>query len=204
MTDTSWAPARRRGRPPASDSAVTRERILQAAQKVFAESGYEAATFQAIAVEIGLTRPAINNYFHSKSALYGAVARRVSDTVVDAIHTASDAPTLADQLMTFIRVAIRGECADPSLAGFLLQSAIDVEHLPPGKSDAAVLVERFVRAAVVAAAQRGEIRHTAEGLTELLMGLIWGMVFQLCRGDDSHSDDVLDRLGVLLDHGLAA
>jgi AcrR family transcriptional regulator len=56
MTET-WAPARRRGRPPASDSALTRERILQAAQKVFAESGYEAATFQAVAVEIGLTRP---------------------------------------------------------------------------------------------------------------------------------------------------
>jgi len=204
MTDTSWVPARRRGRPPASDSAVTRERILQAAQKVFAESGYEAATFQAVAVEIGLTRPAINNYFHSKSALYGAVARRVSDIVLDAIHTASDAPTLADQLLTFIRVAIRGECADPALAGFLVQSVIDIEHLPPGKSDAAALVERFVRAAVAAAAQRGEIRQAAEGLTELLTGMIWGMAFQLCRGDDTHSDEVLDRLGVLLDQGLAA
>ncbi len=60
---------RRRGRPPASDSAVTRERILQAARKVFAESGYDAATFQAIATEIGLTRPAINNSFPSKPAL---------------------------------------------------------------------------------------------------------------------------------------
>lgn len=204
MTDTSWAPARRRGRPPASDSAVTRERILQAAQKVFAESGYEAATFQAIAMEVGLTRPAINNYFHSKSALYGAVARRVSGMVLDAIHAASDAPTLAEQLLTFIRVGIRGECGDPSLAGFLVQSAIDVEHLPPGKSEAAALVERFVRAAVAAAGQRGEIRAAAEGLTELLMGLIWGMAFQICRGDDTHSDEVLDRLGVLLDHGLAA
>jgi len=204
MTDTSWAPARRRGRPPASDSAVTRERILQAAQKVFAESGYEAATFQAIAMEIGLTRPAINNYFHSKSALYGAVARRVSDIVLDAIHTASDAPTLADQLLTFIRVAIRGDCADPSLAGFLVQSVIDVEHLPPGKSEAAALVERFVRAAVAAAAQRGEIHHPPEGLTDLLLALIWGMAFQLCRADDTRSDEMLDWLSIMLDQGLAA
>jgi len=36
------------------------------------------------------------------------------------------------------------------------------------------------------------------------MGLIWGMAFQICRGDDTHADEVLDRLGVLLDHGLAA
>ena len=204
MTDTSWAPARRRGRPPASDSAVTRERILQAAQKVFAESGYEAATFQAIALEIGLTRPAINNYFSSKSALYGAVVCRVSNAVLDAIHNASDAVTLCDQLVTFIRVAIRGEGTDPSLSGFLVQSAIDVDHLPSGDSEAAALIERFVRAAVGAAVQRGEIRQRPEGLTDLLMGMIWGMAFQSGRGDDTRADLMLERLCDLLEGGLAA
>lgn len=204
MTETSWAPARRRGRPPASDSAVTRERILQAAQKVFAESGYEAATFQAIAVEIGLTRPAINNYFSSKSALYEAVVYRVSNAILDAIHTASDAPTLADQVLTFIRVAIRGEGADPTLAGFLVQSAIDVEHLPAADSEAAALVERFVRSAVHAAVQRGEMRSAPDGLNDLLIGLIWGMALQLGRGDDGRADRMLEQLCTVLEHGLAA
>lgn len=204
MSETSWPPPRRRGRPPASDSAVTRERILQAAQKFFAESGYEATTFQAIAVEVGLTRPAINNYFHSKSALYTAVARRVSDTVLDAIHTASDAPNLAEQLVTFIRVAIRGECPDPSLAGFLVQSAVDAPHLPANHAEAAALIERFIRVAVSAAAERGEIPPPPEGLTDLLMGLIWGTAFQLSHGDDARADHMLDRLRILLDEGLAA
>ena len=107
MTETLWAPARRRGRPPASHAAITRERILRAAQQVFAESGYEAATFQAIAANIGLTRPAINNYFNCKSALYEEVVGRVSDALLDAIGVASAEPTLAGQILTFIRTAGR-------------------------------------------------------------------------------------------------
>lgn len=202
MTDTSWAPVRRRGRPPASDAAVTREKILQAAQKVFSEAGFEAATFQAIAVEIGLTRPAINNYFNSKSALYNAVVCRVSNAVLDAIHTASDEPTLTAQVLTFIRVAIRAHGTDPSLAGFLVQSAMDTERVPSGDGEAAALIERFVCAAVAAAVHRGEIDGAPDGLTDLLMGVIWGMAFQLGRSDDGRGDRMLEQVQVILDRGL--
>ncbi len=205
MTETSWAPARRRrGRPPASDSAVTRERILRAAEKVFAESGYEAATFQAIAMEIGLTRPAINNYFNSKSALYTAVVGRVSNSVLDAIHIASESSTLAEQVLTFIRVAVRGEGADPSLAGFLVQSAADNEHLPSRDNEAAALIERFIRAAVATAEYRGELAVVPDGLTDTLMAMIWGMAFQLGRSDDDQADRMLSQLHTVLQKGLTA
>lgn len=202
MTEISWAPARRRGRPPASDSALTRQRILQAAQKVFAEYGYEAATFQAIAVEIGLTRPAINNYFNSKSALYDAVVCRVGNAVLDAIHTASDAPTLAGQILAFIKLAVRDGDADPSLARFLVQSAMDVGHLPTRGGEAAALIERFVRAAVGAAVHRGEITRIPDGLTDMLTGLVWGMAFQQARSDGAGMDRMLDQLRVVLERGL--
>jgi AcrR family transcriptional regulator len=168
---------------------------------VFAESGYEAATFQAIAVEIGLTRPAINNYFNSKSELYNAVVCRVSNAVLDSIHVASEAPTLAQQVLTFIRVAIRDR--DTSMAGFLVQSAMDVDHLPAGDGEAAVLVERFLRAAVGAAAYRGEIDGDApEGLTDMLIAMVWGMAVQIGRGNDARADRMLDRLRTALDRGL--
>lgn len=202
MTETSWAPARRRGRPPASDSALTRERILTAAMKVFAEFGYEAATFQAIAVEIGLTRPAINNYFGSKAALYTAVVRRVSNAVSDAIGVASQGPTLADQVVAFIRVALSGEHADPSLAAFLVQAAMDDHHLPAGESHSAALVERFIRSAVASAERRGEVTQTADGLADMLSGLVWGAAFQIGRGNRARADRMLEQLGGVLDQGL--
>jgi AcrR family transcriptional regulator len=208
MTDTTWALAhgrvRRRGRPPASDSAVTRERILQAARKVFAESGYESATFQAIAMEIGLTRPAINNYFASKSVLYGEVVHRAGKTIRDAITHASDAPTLAGQLTAFLRLTIHGDDADPALAAFLVQSAMEAQHLPQfgDESPVATQIERFVRDAVDSAVRRGEVDTTvAEALCDALMGVVWGSAFQVSRGiaaDGPRADRMLGEFQGLL------
>lgn len=202
MTQTAWAAARRRGRPPASDSAVTRERILLAAQKVFAESGFEAATFQTIADEIGLTRPAINNYFSSKSALYTEVVGRVGEQVLDAIHAASAERTLAEQVLTFIRLVMRSEDVDPSQAGLLVHAAMDGKRHPVPDCQAAELIERFIRSAVAAAALRGEVRTGSEGMSDVLIGLVWGTAFQLGRGDVARADRMLEQLGAVLDRGL--
>ena len=62
------------GRPPAAKSVNTRGRILQAAREVFGEVGYDAATFQEVAVRADLTRPAVNHHFRSKRDLYRQVA----------------------------------------------------------------------------------------------------------------------------------
>src|SRR5215212_11700662 len=70
------------GRPPAAKAAETRERILRAAREVFSELGYDAATFQAIAVRADLTRPAINHYFSSKRLLYREVIKQTNEMVV--------------------------------------------------------------------------------------------------------------------------
>lgn len=206
MSETVRTAVRRRGRPPASDSAVTRERILEAARRVFAESGYEAATFQAIAMEIGLTRPAINIYFASKSALYGEVVDRAAKTVLDAVAKAQDAPTLGAQVLEFIRVAFRGQEADPVLAGLLVQSAMEARHVPADR-DPAAIVERFVKEAVAAAVQRGEVAADADtdALSDTLTGVLWGAAFQVSRGtrpDRVRADRMLGQLDALLDHGV--
>src|ERR1700759_455288 len=70
------------GRPPAAKAAETRERIVRAAREVFSELGYDAATFQEIAVRADLTRPAINHYFKSKRVLYQVVVERTNELVV--------------------------------------------------------------------------------------------------------------------------
>ena len=206
MTDSLRATARRRGRPPASDSAVTRERILQAARRIFAESGYEAATFQAIAVEIGLTRPAINIYFPSKSALYGEVVARAGDIVLDAVRIAAAAPDLGEQVLEFVRVAFRGQDADPALAGFLVQSAMEARHAPLER-DPAAIIDRFVRDAVAAAIERQELGPDVDtdGLTDTLTGVLWGAAFQVSRRlhpDRVRADRMLGQLDALLDHGV--
>ncbi len=105
-------------------------------------------------------------------------------------------------MVAFIRVALNGDHADPALAAFLVQSAIDDQHLPADACHAATLVEGFVRGAVVSAVRRGEVGQEADGLPDMLMGLVWGAAFQIGRGNSARADRMLEQLGGVLDQGL--
>lgn len=59
----------------------TRERVLEAALKVFAESGYRGATTRRIAQEAGVNEVTLFRYFGSKEELIGEALRSVSKGV---------------------------------------------------------------------------------------------------------------------------
>ena len=113
-------------------------------------------------------------------------------------------PDLIGQLIAFLRQTVRGDGADPELAGFLVQSAIEASHLPHAEaSSIAGAVERFVAGAVDAAARRGELGPETDtaAVTEALTGLVWGAAFQMSRGADRdvpRSERLLDQLELLL------
>jgi AcrR family transcriptional regulator len=83
---------RPRGRPPKKGRGrargVTRETILEAALKEFAECGYEGATTASIARRVRVTQPLIHYHFGSKQALWRAtvdsIFARLSAQVEDA------------------------------------------------------------------------------------------------------------------------
>ena len=51
----------------------TRQQILQTAQRLFAERGYDATSLQMIADEMGLTKAAVYYHFRAKSELLDAI-----------------------------------------------------------------------------------------------------------------------------------
>jgi len=81
---------RPRGRPAkrTRGRGVTRETIIEAATKEFAELGYEGATTASIARRVRVTQPLIHYHFGSKEALwratvdtiFGALMRQVEET----------------------------------------------------------------------------------------------------------------------------
>lgn len=54
----------------------TRERILDAAERLFMESGYEGTSMRMITGEAGVNLAAVNYHFGSKEALLREVFRR--------------------------------------------------------------------------------------------------------------------------------
>lgn len=176
-------PARRAGRPTATNAAETRGRILDNARRVFSEVGYEGATFSIIADRADLTRPALNYHFKDKRELYRAVVDETDAFVVaTGIEKGREAATLCAQLMAFVHAAAQIDAEDRSAAAFLVTSLLPCHRpRPHERPDHAATkhTRQFVQWAVNGAVDRGELRTDIETglLVESLLAITWGMVF---------------------------
>jgi AcrR family transcriptional regulator len=74
MPVEKWTPERRRQR--------TRDALLDAAAKVFAERGFQGASLDEIAATAGYTRGAIYKHFSDKEDLLHAVCMRLNERVI--------------------------------------------------------------------------------------------------------------------------
>jgi AcrR family transcriptional regulator len=78
---------------PAKQSALTRQRILDAALTAIATKGYDGTSLDALASGIGVTKQTILHHFGSKRGLLGAVLERsageLRTAVADALRTSS-------------------------------------------------------------------------------------------------------------------
>jgi AcrR family transcriptional regulator len=177
----SVADKRRRGRPPRSEGADTREEILRVARQVFSELGYERTTFQEIASRAGLTRPAVNHYFRDKTALYRALFDSVKESVVGAsVGQAVAQETLPGQLSAFLDAAVQIDSGDRSFARFMAASVLDGyrhEGLRGSTLEQIEQVREFVRLALRSAVESGEVREDLDipAVTEMLIAILWGM-----------------------------
>lgn len=126
---------RRLGRPPASDSAATRDRLLSVARAKFAELGYQSATNKGIADAAGITTGAIYHYFGSKRDLYGAVFDHVETTVYGRYRSVLvEGATFATNFAALLDEAVRIYEDDATIAQFFIEVQTDAmrnEDLAP-------------------------------------------------------------------------
>jgi AcrR family transcriptional regulator len=193
------------GRPPAAKAAETRERILRAAREVFSELGYDAATFQAIAIRADLTRPAINHYFASKRLLYREVVEQTNAMVVAAgMAKAQGQTSLLGRLSAFFSAAMQADSEDRSAAAFLVTSVLEGQRHPELRSDDHDSMRNsraFVSWAVNDAIEKGELTTDTDipQLVEMLVAVMWGMGFYAGYvGSHKELEAIVDKLELLL------
>jgi AcrR family transcriptional regulator len=197
------------GRPPAAKAAETRERIVRAAREVFSELGYDAATFQAIAIRADLTRPAINHYFASKRILFAEVVEQTNKAVVAAgAEQAHGATGLVERLQAFIAAAVAADGKDRSAARFLVTAVLEGQRHPElkvGQNDALENSRHFVKWAVEEAIASGELAVDTDvpATTEMLVAVLWGMGFYAgFVGGHDDLEVITEQLGRLLEQRL--
>jgi AcrR family transcriptional regulator len=176
------APTKGRGRPLAVPESTARERIIDAARRVFSEVGYEAATYQAIAERAGLTRPAVNYHFREKRLLYREVVEQTTARLVRAaMRKAMDHTSLMEQLEALMALVIDAESKDHAAAAFLATSFLELQRHPELRSedDGVADIRVFLTTVINGAIVRGELPADPDvpAMVDTLLVILWGIGF---------------------------
>jgi AcrR family transcriptional regulator len=185
----------RLGRPPDTDSADTRRRILDIARLAFAQRGYGAATNRNLGTEAGITAGAIYHYFGSKLDLYIAVHDDVQERVYARFNEAVNMPsTFRGKLEAVLDEAHVMNDEDPTLAQFLGALRVDMrrhDELREALQSSALTRQRFFDRIVDAGLETGEIDPAdRDKVSALLLTLLIGLTDAVSGDPQQHSQAV--------------
>lgn len=103
---------------------TTAERILDAAEDIFAEKGFSATSLGDVADRVGIRSPSLYNHFKNKEALYEAVLERLLEHFAAPQIELSRGPVTQARVMEWFEVIVRRHHANPNLARLLQHAAL--------------------------------------------------------------------------------
>lgn len=164
--------------------AETRERLLDAAARVFELKGYEGATVAAIAREAGVTSGAIYAHYAGKAELLVDALRAHSDRVTAALFPSGRRVTATTLLVTLgTRLQTRDEEETALLAEALLASRRDAE-LAQVLATALAEREGLMAAILDRARAEGELTDDVSPAVAARFALMLGLGSMLVRALD--------------------
>lgn len=117
------------GRPAGIDSGDTRQRVVDAACRCFAQYGYGPATNNLIAEMAGVTAGSVYYHFGTKSKLFEAVCADVYGKILaDAAPAMAGPRSMEELLHAALTESIRINREHPELAGFVATAPIDARR----------------------------------------------------------------------------
>jgi AcrR family transcriptional regulator len=188
------------------DSSATKARLLDAAETLFAERGFEGTSMRAVTQAAGVSVSAANYHFGSKEALLRATLWRVIEPVnrarferIDALEDAAEpgaALPLESILDAFLRPAVAGRTAPGMGPARYRQVAARLFSDPPELVSAlkreyfASVIDRFVAALDRALPRRryDELRMAMQFTVAVMVHVISGQLEAWHWGTQAGSD----------------
>lgn len=148
--------------------ARSREAILDAAQRLFAEQGFEATSLSEVGARAGVSRATPGYFFGSKEQLYEAVLARYLERVREAVRNGRDRALASHEPPEVVLAGAVGEyfdfiAANPDFVRLIEREALSggarLESLPPNLAAAqealsAIVTELALEPADEAAARQ--------------------------------------------------
>jgi len=147
----------------------TRDRILDAAEALFADRGFEGAALRDVAARVGIRTPSLYNHFPSKEALYAAVLERVVEPVLALLaEIVQSSPAERPDSRRVVGAVMELLAQRPDLPRLVVREALaGGEHLRPLLQK--VVGPVLVRAQEAVRATRGAERWGREGVPLLVL-----------------------------------
>src|SRR5262245_16349342 len=171
--------------------ADNRARILQAARRLVAESGFREAQIATIATAAGVAVGTVYRYFPTKAELFAEIVRSVSQREVDVLRDIADSGGPASERLA---AAVRA-FASRALRGRRLAAAVLAEPVDPEVDDVRLEYrrlhcgnfERIIREGI----QAGEFpaQDVSAGAACLVGAFMEGLVSPLAMESASADDD---------------
>ena len=112
-------------RPEGSRGEVTRERILDEAERIFAELDYSATRLEDVARAVGIRRASIIYYFPTKQQLYEAVQERAYSALVAHVRQSVESVRAdSERLLALLDATLDFLVERPTLARISLRDSV--------------------------------------------------------------------------------
>lgn len=136
---------------PTTPARPTAERILDAAERQFAERGYDGTSLSEIAQQVGIRTPSLYKHFSNKRALYEAVMARLLDPYFETLDHVLQQPTEAGHADRNLSAIIDHYWNAPNLARLVQHAAL------AGGEQLQLIVDRWYRPLMQRAARYSEV-----------------------------------------------
>lgn len=191
------------GRPVGADGAMTRQKIVDVARRLIAETGYTATSMRDVAAAADVTIGTLYHYFQQKTDLYRAVLADVSMFIEPRLVAAvAAAPTFVEGFQQLLEEGVKINAEDPTYTLFLASVPAQRREDPGlAKLGEPTRERRQLRALVETGMATGELdpRADPESVVRLLASMISGVSYMTSEGwDTSTSAEVLRLMGLLV------
>jgi AcrR family transcriptional regulator len=157
-------------KPLRADARRNRERILAAAEKVFAEKGPSASTDE-VAAHAGVAIGTVFKHFPTKQALLQAIMKDLLARLTQEVDTLAVDDVPGEGLFTFITRMVEQAAQKRTVVGLLAEAGIDLQV-----ADSVQLLREGIEALLTRSQQAGTVREDVhlDEVVALLTGVCQG------------------------------
>lgn len=168
---------------------LNEKRILEAALKVFSASGYSGASMDAVAIEAGLSKPTLYQYFDSKEQLFATMMLQKRDDMLSPFQ-ALGIGDMVQQLHRFAW-AYADTVMQPNLLSLARLTIGDVQRFPEiGHAYQSAGPDRVLEGLMTQLTSYRTAGRLVFGDAELAAQDLWGLILSAPRTQALYNPDL--------------